>query len=129
MNFTTITGKLVRNPFLKFTSSGQPIADFSIATRRRWRDSATQEWQESTTYVEVTAWGDLARNAAESLREGHRITVNGRLEQRGWETQGGEKRSQLEIAAHDIAASMRFATMVITKAEQQDDQGEDEVDF
>ena len=118
MNTTTITGNLVRDPELKFTNSGQAVANFSIADNRRWQDRTTQQWQESTTYVDVAAWGDLGHNTAESLSKGDRVTVTGRIEQRTWETPEGEKRSKLEITAQDVSASVRFATVAITKAER-----------
>jgi single-strand DNA-binding protein len=57
----------------------------------------------------------MAENAANSLQKGARVIVNGRLEQRSWETENGDKRSIVEINADEIAPSLRFATAVITK--------------
>jgi single-strand DNA-binding protein len=57
----------------------------------------------------------MAENAANSIVKGTRVIVTGRLEQRSWETEAGEKRSIVEINADEIAPSLRFATAVVTK--------------
>ena len=64
------------------------------------------------------SWGDLAENVASSLSKGMRVVVTGRLEQRSWETDQGEKRSVVEIVADDIAASLRFATAEVHRVER-----------
>lgn len=114
-NTTTITGNLVRDPELRFTGSGQPVANFAVADNRRWTDRSTGEWNETTTYLDVAAWGPLGEHAGQSLRKGDRVTVTGRLDQRSWETGDGERRSKVELVATDVAASLRFATLAITK--------------
>ena len=68
-----------------------------------------------TTYVEVVAWGTLGEHVARSLHKGDRVTVTGRLDQRSWETGDGERRSKLELAASDVVASLRRATVAVTK--------------
>ena len=117
MNTTVITGNLVRDPELRSTASGSSVANFSVADNRRWADPATGERREATTFVDVVAWGDLGRHVAESLRQGDRVTVSGRLEQRSWQTDQGERRSKLELTAADVAASLRWAAVGILKAE------------
>ena len=62
-----------------------------------------------------TGYGAMAENAANSLAKGNRVIVSGRLEQRSWETENGDKRSIVEINADEIAPSLRFATAVVTK--------------
>ena len=117
MNSTVITGNLVRDPELRSTASGTAVANFSVADNRRWADPATGERREATTYVDVVAWGDLGRHVAQSLRLGDRVTVSGRLEQRTWQRDQGERRSKLELTAADVAASLRWATVAILKPE------------
>jgi single-strand DNA-binding protein len=114
-NTSTITGNLVRDPELRFTSSGQPVANFAVADNRRWQDRSTGEWNETTTYLDIVAWGPLGEHAAGSLHKGDRVTVTGRLDQRSWENGDGERRTKLELVASDVAASVRFATLAITK--------------
>jgi single-strand DNA-binding protein len=103
---------------LRPTGSGQSVANFSAADNRRWRDQSTQEWQETTTYVDVVAWGILGEHVARSLRKGDRVTVTGRLDQRGWQSSEGDRRSKLELAASDVAASLRWATVAVTKLDK-----------
>lgn len=120
MNTTTITGNLVRDPELRYTTTGQAVANFSVADNRRWADRTTSAWHESTTYLDIVAWGQLGEHTAQSLTKGDRVTVTGRLEQRTWETPEGDKRTKVEINATDVAASLRWATATVTKAERTD---------
>jgi single-strand DNA-binding protein len=119
-NSVTITGNTGREPELRFTPSGQPVANFGVAVSRRWQNRQTQEWEEATSWIDVTCWGQLAENVAESVGRGTRVTVTGRLDQRSWETPEGEKRSKVEIVADDVAISLRWATATATKNERRD---------
>ena len=114
-NTVTITGNATREPELRFTPAGQPVASFGVAVNRRWQNKQTQEWEESTSFIDVTCWADLAENVAESVDRGSRITVTGRLDQRSWETQEGDKRSKVEIVADDVAISLKWATAEVKK--------------
>ncbi len=109
-NNVTITGNAGREPELRFTPSGQAVASFGVAVSRRWQNRQTQEWEEATSWIDVTCWGQLAENAAESVGRGTRVTVSGRLDQRSWETENGDKRSKVEIVADDVAISLKWAT-------------------
>jgi single-strand DNA-binding protein len=111
----TVVGNLTRDPELRFTPTGQPNVTFSVAVNRRWQNRQTQEWDESTSFFDVVAWGTLAENVAQCLHRGTRVVVEGRLDQRSWENNEGEKRSKIEITANEIAPSLRWATVDITK--------------
>ncbi len=119
-NTVTITGNATREPELRFTPSGQAVCSFGLAVNRRWQNRQTQEWEESTSFIDITAWAQLAENAAESVGRGTRVTVTGRLDQRSWETQEGDKRSKVEVVADDIAISLRWATATVQKNERRD---------
>jgi single-strand DNA-binding protein len=114
-NSITVVGNITRDPELKFLNSGQAAVRLSVAVNRRWQNRQTQEWEERVSYFEVTGYGAMAENAANSLTKGTRVIVSGRLEQRSWETENGDKRSIVEINADEIAPSLRFATAVVTK--------------
>jgi single-strand DNA-binding protein len=114
-NSITVVGNVTRDPELKFLNSGQAAVRLSVAVNRRWQNKQTQEWEERVSYFEVQGYGALAENAANSLQKGARIIVTGRLEQRSWETENGDKRSIVEINADEIAPSLRYATAVVTK--------------
>jgi single-strand DNA-binding protein len=117
-NSVTITGNATREPELRFTPSGQAVASFGVAVNRRWQNRQTQEWEEAVSFFDVTAWAQLAENAAESVTKGTRVTVTGRLDQRSWETQDGDKRSKVEIVADDVAVSLRWATADVMRNER-----------
>ena len=123
---TTITGNLTRDPEIRYTRDGQATTTLGVAVNRRWQNRETTEWEESTSFFDVVTWRDLAENVALSLTRGMRVVVTGRLEQRSWETDGGERRSKVEIVADDIGASLRFATTEVHRAPRHaadDDQG------
>ncbi len=114
-NAITVVGNVTRDPELKFLNSGQAALKMSIAVNRRWQNRQTQEWEERVSYFEVVGYGAMAENAANSLTKGARVIVSGRLEQRSWETENGDKRSIVEINADEIGPSLKWATAVVTR--------------
>src|SRR5438128_11217353 len=117
-NSITISGNMTREPEMRYTPSGISKVTFGVAVNRSWRNQQSQEWEEQTSFFNVVAWRQLAENVGASLTKGSRVVVSGRLEQRSWETEAGEKRSIVEIVADDVAASLRFATAEIHKVER-----------
>jgi single-strand DNA-binding protein len=93
-------------------------ATFGVAVSRRWQNRNTQEWEEQTSFFNVVCWRDMAENVCESIGKGARVVVNGRLEQRSWETESGDKRSVVEIVADDIGPSLRWATAEVRRNER-----------
>ena len=117
-NTITISGNITREPEMRYTPSGVSKVTFGVAVNRSWRNQQTNEWEEATSFFNVVAWRQLAENISASIGKGSRVVVSGRLEQRSWETEQGEKRSIVEIVADDVAASLRFATAEIHKVER-----------
>ncbi|PZS23248.1 MAG: single-stranded DNA-binding protein [Acidimicrobiales bacterium] len=117
-NTITLVGNITRDPELRFTPTGQPIATFGLAVNRRWQNRQTQEWEENTSFFDVVCWREMAENACESLSKGSRVMVTGRLDQRSWENQEGERRSKVEVVADEIGPSLRWATCTVTKNER-----------
>jgi single-strand DNA-binding protein len=122
-NNVTIVGNLTRDPELRFTASGQATAGFGVAVNRRWQNRQTQEWEEATSYFDIVCWAQMAENVAQSLSRGSRVVVTGRLDQRTWENNEGERRSKVEIIADEVAPSLRWATVSITKNERRSPEG------
>ncbi len=112
---TTITGNLTRDPEIRYTRDGQATTTLGVAVNRRWQNRETTEWEESTSFFDVVTWRDLAENVALSLTRGMRVVVSGRLEQRSWETDEGDRRVKVEIVADEVGASLRFATVDVHK--------------
>jgi single-strand DNA-binding protein len=117
-NTTTLSGNLTRDPEIRYTRDGQATSNFGLAVNRRWQIRGTDEWDESTSFFDVVCWRDLAENVALSLVRGSRVMVTGRLEQRTWENDEGERRSRVEVSAEDVGPSLRFATAEVTRAER-----------
>ncbi|NBP69595.1 MAG: single-stranded DNA-binding protein [Cytophagia bacterium] len=111
VNVVTVVGNTTRDPELRYTSAGLAVCNFSVASNRRWQNRATNEWEEKVSFFDVTVWSDQAQNVAESLRQGDRVVVTGRLEQRSWETETGDKRSKIELVADVVAVSLEWANV------------------
>lgn len=121
MNLTssavTVVGNLTRDPEVKFQVAGQAKLVLAVAVTRRWQDPATNQWQDSTSFLDIVCWGDLAQNVSHSAKRGDRVIVTGRVEQRSWKSKG-VARSKTEIVADDVALSVRWATAQVTKAQR-----------
>ncbi len=116
-NTITIVRNLTRDPELRYTPSGQPNASFGVAVNRVWTDRQTNERKEQVSF-DVVCWREMAGNACETLAKGARVIVTGRLEQRSWEDNEGNRRSKVEILADDIGPSLRWATAEVAKNEK-----------
>ena len=106
-NSVTLVGNATRDPELRYTTGGRGVASFGLAVNRRYQQNG--EWQEQTSFFNITAWGELGENAAASLTKGSRIIVTGRLQQRDYETREGEKRTIVEVIADELGPSLRWA--------------------
>jgi single-strand DNA-binding protein len=99
-NQVTLMGNLTRDPEPRTIPSGQSVCSFSLALNRSYKN-ADGEWQETTDYVDVTAWGALGERVAQYVTKGRPVLVSGRLQSRSWE-QDGQKRSKVEVVAQDV---------------------------
>ena len=120
-NSITLVGNLTRDPEIRFTATGRAVASFGIAVGRRYQVNG--EWQEQTSYFNVTAWGQLGENAAATFTKGTRVVVTGRLEQREYTSREGEKRTAIDVIADELGPSLRWATATVVRAPKQDGQG------
>ena len=109
-NQVVIVGNLTRDPELRYTPNGAALVKFGVAVSRRAPDDSGQWRDVETSFFDVTAWRQLAENVAESLTQGSRVIVTGRLRTNSWETQEGEKRSKIEIEADEVGPSLKWAT-------------------
>lgn len=113
-NFVSVTGNATRDAELRFTAGGWAVTNFGLAYNRKWRNAAGED-QEKVSFFDVTCWGTLAENVAETIEKGMRVTVSGRLDQDTYETKEGEKRSKVEIIADAVSPDLRWAAAVVTK--------------
>lgn len=122
-NTITLVGNITRDPELRFLPNGTANATFGLAVNRRWQNRQTSEWEEKVSFFNVVCWREMAENAAASLGKGTRVLVTGRLEQRSYETQDGEKRSVVEVIADEIGPSLRWAEAQVTRNERRQGEG------
>ena len=101
LNKCMIIGNLGRDPEMRYTPGGQAVTQFSVATNRNFRDQQG-EWQSETEWFRVVVWGDRGERAAEYLRKGHKVYVEGRIQTRQWEDQSGNKRYTTELIADRV---------------------------
>jgi single-strand DNA-binding protein len=113
----TIAGNLVDDPELRFTPSGQPVANFRVASTPRYRDNASGEWKDGDSlFLTCNVWRQAAENVAESLQRGMRVIVSGRLRQRSYETKEGDRRTVYEVEVDDVGPSLRNASAKVNRA-------------
>jgi single-strand DNA-binding protein len=113
----TITGNAVADPELRYTPSGQPVARFRVASTPRYFDKQANEWRDGESlFLTCQAWKQLGEHVAESVTQGTRVIVSGRLRQRSYETKEGEKRTVYEVECDDVGVSLRNATAKVTRA-------------
>ena len=118
MTIITITGNATSDAELTFAQSGTALARFTVAVSKREKQPDGSWGDGKSSFYRVTAFQQLAEHAAESVKRGDRVTVVGRLELREYE-HNGEKRLSPDVAADEVALSLRFATATATKAQRQ----------
>ena len=112
----TVIGNLTADPELRYTASGAPVADFTVAATPRSCDRATGEWKDGDPlFMRCSLWRQPAEKAATSLTKGARVIVEGVLRRRSFETKDGEKRTVVEVDVDEIGASLRYATVRVDR--------------
>ena len=102
LNKVLLIGNLGRDPEMRSLTSGQPVASFTLATSRRWRDKNGQK-QEQTEWHNIVCFGKQAEIAGQYLTKGKQIYVEGRIQTRSWDDrQTGEKKYRTEIVCDNF---------------------------
>lgn len=101
VNKVIIIGHLGKDPEVRYTPSGQAVANFSLATTENWNDKQGQK-QEKTEWHRIVAWGKTAELAGEYLAKGRQVYVEGKLQTRQWDDRDGNKKYTTEIVAQNI---------------------------
>jgi single-strand DNA-binding protein len=97
-----IIGNLGRDPELRYTPNGRPVASFTVAVNQSTKNQQTGEWIEATDWFRVSVWGDRGERVAENLRKGARVFVDGRFKAREYEANDGQKRISLDNTADTV---------------------------
>lgn len=99
-NKVILIGNLTKNPELRYTPSGTPVTSFGLAVNRRFKQAA--DLKEEVCYIDIVVFGKQAEHCGQYLSKGSGVIVDGRLQQRRWETEDGQKRSKHEVVANSI---------------------------
>ena len=106
-NKVILLGNLTRDPEMRFTPSGSPVASFGLAVNRRYRQG--EEQREEVCFVDVSTFGRQAELAGEYLSKGRMALIEGRLQYRTWEDQNGQRRNKLDVVAERVTFMPRTA--------------------
>lgn len=101
MNRVIIAGHMAKDPEIRYTPQGKAVCNFSIGVNRRYKGADDQE-KEEVSFFDIECWGRTAEVAAEHLRKGRPVLLEGRLKQDRWEAQGGGNRSKIVIVAESV---------------------------
>ena len=99
-NKVILMGNLTRDPEMRYTPSGTPIASFGLAVNRRYRQG--DEQKEEVCFVDISTFGRQAELAGEYLSKGRMVLIEGRLNYRAWEDQNGQRRNKLDVVAERV---------------------------
>jgi single-strand DNA-binding protein len=100
LNTVALIGNLTRDPELRHTPSGTPVANLRVAVNDRVKRQG--DWTDAAYFFDVIVWGKLAENCAEWLAKGKKVGVHGKLTWREWEARDGGKRQSVEIVANNV---------------------------
>jgi single-strand DNA-binding protein len=131
VNRVFLAGRLTRDPELRYTPSGVAVTTLPLAVSRTYL-SKSGEKKEQTCFINVVVWQKAAERCAEYLGKGKAVFVEGRLQSRSWEAEGGQKRSMIEVTALSVQFlewPEKGATEEAPAAEGEESAPEEEVPF
>ena len=99
-NTVVLTGNLTRDPELRYTPKGVAVANVGLASNRKYRQG--DDLKDEACFIDVTVFGSTAEAVAKHLDKGRKVLVEGRLRYHTWETEGGQKRSKLDVIAERV---------------------------
>ena len=112
----TVIGNLTADPELRYTQSGLPVANFTIASTPSTFDKTTNAWKDGESlFMRASVWRDFAEHVAGSLTKGMRVVAYGRLKQRSYQDKEGQNRTSIELEVDEIGPSLRYATAQVTR--------------
>ena len=127
LNSVNLLGYLTRDVEVRYTPTGNPVANFGIALNRRYRQD--EEVREETTFVDLVAFNRTAEIAKEFLGKGRPVAIEGRLRYRAWETEGGAKRSKLEVVVNQLHLMPRNGSNGSEPAPSVEEEAGEEIPF
>lgn len=129
-NAITISGNIGADIEPSSTRGGTTVVNFTVADTPRFKDDKTGEWRDGETlWQRVAAFGVLAENIAQSFKKGDRVVVTGRLTQKSYLDNAGDKRVYTEVRAEDVGPSLKRATVVITRNPKKSNETDGQDDY
>lgn len=114
----TVYGNLTEDPVLRYTGSGDAVANLSIAMTPRSFDRQTNQWtDDDTIFMRGSVWRDQAANVAETLTKGMRVIATGRMKARDFQDKQGNNRTSWEMDIEEVGPSLRFATAIVNRVQ------------
>ena len=101
MNRVTLIGHLGKDPELRHTASGVPVANFSVAVNNNYTKPDGEKVEE-VDFLNIVVWKKLAENCEKYLKKGRPVAIEGRLKTRSWEAEDGSKRYATDIVASNV---------------------------
>jgi len=101
VNKVILVGRLGRDPETRFTSGGQAVSNFSLATDSSYKDKSGER-QKKTEWHKIVVWGKQAEIAQQYLKKGSLIFIDGRLQTREWQDKEGQKKYTTEVVVNDF---------------------------
>ena len=102
VNKVIVVGNLGNDPDTRYMPSGSAVTNISVATSESWKDKQSGEQKEKTEWHKVAMFGRLAEIAAEYLRKGSQVYIEGKLQTRKWQDKDGHDRYTTEIVANEM---------------------------
>ena len=112
----TVVGNLTADPTLRYTQGGTAVTNFTVASTPRRFDRESNEWKDGEAlFLDCTVWREHAEQVAQSLSKGTRVVVIGRLVQRRWTTEDGQKQSKHALDVDEVGPSLKYATATVQR--------------
>lgn len=99
-NKVILLGNLTRDPEVRYTPNGIAVASFAIAVNRKYKQG--DETKDEVSYIDIVVFGKQAESCGQYIGKGDSVLIDGRLQQRRWETEDGQKRNKIEVVAQSV---------------------------
>ena len=99
-NKVILLGNLTKDPEIRYTPNGTAVANFSLAVNRRFKQGG--DIKDEVCYIDIVVFGKQAESCSQYVNKGDSVLIDGRLQQRRWETEDGQKRSRMEVVAQSV---------------------------
>jgi len=132
LNKVMLIGRLGGDPELRYTPQGTPVTRFSLATNDSWKDKQTGEFKDKTVWHRIVVWGRMAEVTSEYLSKGRQVFIEGRIDNRSWEDDQGQKKYISEVVAQRVLFLGSKGDVADTSQEEDfstDDIADDDIPF